>query len=80
MSSAKKWSKNVSKITEEKELLLTFYDCHAKHWKLLRTTNLIEYTLALARARTDLTKGPGSDQASLAMLFKLVETAEERRG
>ena len=30
------------------------------------------------RARTDVTKGPGSRQAGLAMIFKLMEAAEGR--
>lgn len=30
------------------------------------------------RARTDITKGPGSRQAGLAMIFKLMEAAEGR--
>jgi hypothetical protein len=30
------------------------------------------------RARTRLTKGPGSKDAGLAMVFKLLEAAEER--
>jgi putative transposase len=30
------------------------------------------------RARTNLTKGPGSRDAGLAMVFKLIEAAERR--
>jgi putative transposase len=37
-----KWPKAVSKITEEKEALLTFYDYPAEHWRHLRTSNPIE--------------------------------------
>jgi hypothetical protein len=44
----------------------------------LRTTNPIESTFAPVRARTDITKGPGSRQAGLAMIFKLMEAAEGR--
>jgi putative transposase len=70
-----KWPKAVAKITEEKELLLTFYDYPAEHWRHLRTTNPIESTFAPVRARTDLTKGPGSREAGLAMTYKLLEAA-----
>lgn len=73
-----KWPKAVEKITSEKEELLTFYDYPAQHWVHLRTTNPIESTFAPVRARTDITKGPGSRQAGLAMIFKLMEAAEGR--
>jgi transposase-like protein len=73
-----KWPKAVEKITSEKEVLLTFYDYPAQHWVHLRTTNPIESTFAPVRARTDITKGPGSRQAGLAMIFKLMEAAEGR--
>jgi putative transposase len=73
-----KWPKASEKITSEKDLLLTFYDYPAEHWVHLRTTNPIESTFAPVRARTDITKGPGSRQAGLAMIFKLVEAAEGR--
>jgi putative transposase len=73
-----KWPKAVSKITSEKEALLAFYDYPAEHWRHLRTTNPIESTFAPVRARTDLTKGPGSREAGLAMIYKLLEAAEGR--
>ena len=73
-----KWPKAVGKIISEKDLLLTFYDYPAEHWVHLRTTNPIESTFAPVRARTDITKGPGSRQAGLAMIFKLMEAAEGR--
>jgi transposase-like protein len=41
-----KWPKAVAKITQEKELLLTFYEFPAEHWVHLRTTNPIESTFA----------------------------------
>ena len=73
-----KWPKAVSKITSEKEALLAFYDYPAEHWRHLRTTNPIESTFAPVRARTVLTKGPGSREAGLAMIYKLLEAAEGR--
>ncbi len=60
------------------DALLAFYDFPAEHWKHLRTTNPIESTFAPVRARTDLTKGPGSREAGLAMVFKLIEASERR--
>ena len=73
-----KWPKAVAKITGDQDTLLTFYDFPAEHWKHLRTTNPIESTFAPVRARTNLTKGPGSRAAGLAMVFKLIEAAEGR--
>jgi len=73
-----KWPKAVAKIVDDQDALLTFYDFPAEHWKHLRTTNPIESTFAPVRARTNLTKGPGSRAAGLAMVFKLIEAAEGR--
>jgi transposase-like protein len=73
-----KWPKAVSKIVEDKDALLTFYDYPALHWRHLRTTNPIESVFAPVRARTDITKGPGSREAGLSMIYKLIEVAEGR--
>jgi len=73
-----KWPKAVAKIVDDQDALLTFYDFPVEHWKHLRTTNPIESTFAPVRARTNLTKGPGSRAAGLAMVFKLIEAAERR--
>src|SRR5215216_4224826 len=37
-----KWPKTVSRIVEDEDALLTFYDFPAEHWRHLRTTNPIE--------------------------------------
>jgi putative transposase len=73
-----RWPKAAAKIEEDEEALLAYYDFPAEHWVHLRTTNPIESTFAPVRARTDITKGPGSRQAGLAMIFKLMEAAEGR--
>jgi putative transposase len=73
-----KWPKAVAKITDDQEALLTFFDFPAEHWLHLRTTNPIESTFSPVRARTRVTKGPGNKQAGLAMVFKLLEAAEQR--
>ncbi|MGH3148874.1 MAG: IS256 family transposase, partial [Rubrobacter sp.] len=73
-----KWPKAVKKITEDEEALLAYYDYPAEHWRHLRTTNPIESPFATVRARTDITKGPGSREAGVAMIFKLLEAAEGR--
>jgi transposase-like protein len=73
-----KWPKAVKKITDDEEALLAFYDYPAEHWRHLRTTNPIESPFATVRSRTDLTKGPGSRKAGVAMIYKLLEAAEGR--
>jgi putative transposase len=73
-----KWPKAVAKVTDDADSLLTFYDYPAEHWLHLRTTNPIESTFAPVRARTKVTKGPGNAAAGLAMVFKLLEAAEQR--
>ena len=73
-----KWPKASAKISGEEETLLAYYDYPAEHWRHLRTTNPIESPFATVRARTDITKGPGSREAGVAMIFKLLEAAEGR--
>jgi transposase-like protein len=73
-----KWPKAAAKIEDEEEALLTYYDYPGEHWRHLRTTNPIESPFATVRARTDITKGPGSREAGVAMIFKLLEAAEGR--
>jgi transposase-like protein len=73
-----KWPKAVAKVVDDQEALLCFFDYPAEHWVHLRTTNPIESTFSPVRARTRVTKGPGNRQAGLAMVFKLLEAAEQR--
>lgn len=73
-----KWPKAVAKIEDDKEASLAYYDYPAEHWRHLRTTNPIESPFATVRARTDITKGPGSREAGVAMIFKVLEAAEGR--
>jgi putative transposase len=73
-----KYPKAVAKIVDDAEQLLAFYDFPAEHWIHLKTSNPIESTFATVRLRTKVTKGPGSRAAGLAMVFKLVEAAQDR--
>ena len=73
-----KWPKAVAKVTGETERLLCFFDYPAEHWVHLRTTNPIESSFAPVRARTRVTKGPGTKDTGLAMVFKLLQAAEGR--
>ena len=73
-----KYPKAVECLTKDRDVLLTFYDFPAEHWKHLRTTNPIESTFATVRLRHRRTKGNGSRAACLAMVFRLVQSAEKR--
>ncbi len=73
-----KFPKAVKKIVDDEDELLAFYDFPAEHWIHLRTTNPVESTFATVRLRTKVTKGAGSRAAALAMVFKLVEAAQDR--
>jgi len=71
-----KYPKATECLEKDREVLLTFYDFPAEHWRHIRTTNPIESTFATVRLRTRRTKGCGSRTACLTMVFKLVESAE----
>jgi transposase-like protein len=73
-----KFPKAVKKITDDRDQLPAFYDFPAEHWIHLRTTNPIESTFSTVRLRTKVTRGAGSRTAALAMVFKLVESAQQR--
>ncbi|MET9888114.1 IS256 family transposase [Streptomyces sp. NPDC006430] len=73
-----KYPKVVKRVTDDEDELLAFFDFPAEHWIHLRTTNPIESTFATVRLRTKVTKGAGSRAAALAMVFKLIESAQER--
>ena len=72
----KKFPRAVGCLRKDREELLTFYDFPAEHWVHLRTTNPIESTFATVRLRQRRTKGCGSREASLTMVFMLARQAE----
>jgi transposase-like protein len=73
-----KYPKAAACLAKDREVLLTFYDFPAEHWRHLRTTNPIESTFATVRLRHRRTKGSGSRTACLTMVFKLARAAEKR--
>jgi putative transposase len=50
----------------------------ARHWKHLRTSNVIESSFATVRLRQRVTKGAGSRAKALTMAFKLLMLAKNR--
>jgi putative transposase len=73
-----KYPKATECLAKDRTVLLTFYDFPAEHWLHLRTTNVIESVFATVRLRTAKTKGSGTRQACLTMVFKLMESASKR--
>lgn len=65
-------------LKKDRDVLMAFYDFPAEHWKHLRTTNPIESTFSTIRLRHRRTKGSGSRKASLAMMFKLAQSAQKK--
>jgi len=73
-----KYPKACTCLRKDRDVLLTFYDFPAEHWGHLRTTNPIESTFATIRLRHRKTKGNGTRRASLAMMFKLAQSASKK--
>jgi putative transposase len=73
-----KYEGAVKKLTKDRDVLLTFYDFPAEHWKHIRTTNRIESVFATVRNRTRKTKGCLSRKTALSMVFKLMMSAKKK--
>ena len=59
--------------------LLAFCDFPAGHWVHFRTSNPIESTFATVRLRTKRTENCGSRSTTLAMVYRLMLSAQKRR-
>jgi transposase-like protein len=75
---ADKYPKAAACLEKDREQLLSFYDFPAPHWVHLRTTNAIESSFAMVRHRSRQTKGCGSRQATLALVYKLGRECEQK--
>ena len=73
-----KYDKAVAKLVKDRDVLLTFYDFPAEHWKHIRTTKPIESTFATVRHRTSKTKGCLSRRTGLALAFRLMRSAQRK--
>src|SRR6056297_102447 len=73
-----KYAKAMDCLKKDKEELLAFYDFPAEHWLHIRTTNPIESAFATVRLRTKKSKNCGSRETTLAMVYKLMQSAEKR--
>ena len=73
-----KYPKAVTCLCKDKDVLFTFYKFPAQHWQHIRSTNVIESTFATVRLRTQKTRGHGTLNMTLAMVFKLAQRAAGR--
>jgi putative transposase len=73
-----KYPKAVTTLEKDTDMLLTFFDFPAEHWKHLRTSNVIESPFATVRLRQRVTKGAGSRTKGLLMAYKLLDMAQAR--
>ncbi len=73
-----KYERAVKKLTKDRDVLLTFYDFPAEHWKHIRTVSPIERVFATVRNRTRKTKGCLTRKTALAMVFRLRMPAKKK--
>ena len=73
-----KYPKATRCLEKDRDVLLTFYDFPAEHWRHIRTTNPIESTFATVRLRTAKVRNCFSSKTVVAMAFKLCQSAQKR--
>ncbi len=73
-----KYPKAMECLLKDKDEMLAFYDFPAEHWIHIRTTNPIESAFATVRLRTKKSKNCGSRTTTLAMVFKLMQSAQKK--
>ena len=73
-----KYERAVKKLTKDSDVLLTFYDFPAEHWKHIRTISPIESVFATVRNCTHKTKGCLNRKTALAMAFRLMMSAKKK--
>jgi putative transposase len=73
-----KYPKAMRCLEKDRAEMLEFYNFPAIHWTHIRTTNPIESTFATVRLRTKRSRNCGSRETTLAMVFKLLESAQKR--
>jgi putative transposase len=73
-----KYPKATECLQKDREVLLTFYDFPAEHWRHIRTTNPIESTFSTVRLRTAKVRSCFSSKTVVTMAFKLCQSAQKR--
>ena len=73
-----KYPKATECLQKDRDVLLTFYDFPAEHWRHIRTTNPIESTFSTVRLRTAKVRSCFSSKTVVTMAFKLCQCAQKR--
>jgi putative transposase len=73
-----KYPKATECLEKDRDVLLSFYDFPAEHWRHIRTTNPIESTFSTVRLRTAKVRSCFSSLTVLTMAFKLCRSAQKR--
>jgi len=73
-----KYPKAVACLQKDRDVLLTFYDFPAEHWRHIRTSNPIESTFSTVRLRTAKVRSCFSSATVLTMAFQLCRCAQKR--
>lgn len=73
-----KYPKAAECLKKDRDVLLSFYDFPAEHWRHIRTTNPIESTFATVKLRTAKVRGCFSSLTVLTMAFQLCRCAQKR--
>jgi len=73
-----KYPKATACLQKDRDVLLTFYDFPAEHWRHIRTTNPIESTFSTVRLRTAKVRSCFSSKTVVTMAFKLCQCAQKR--
>lgn len=73
-----KYPKATKCLEKDREILLSFYDFPAEHWRHIRTTNPIESTFATVRLRTAKVRSCFSSITVVTMAFQLCKCAQKR--
>lgn len=73
-----KYPKATKCLEKDRHSLLSFFDFPAKHWRSIRSTNVIESVFATVKLRTAKTRGCLSRNTALTMVFKLIMSAQKR--
>jgi len=73
-----KYPKATECLQKDRDVLLTFYDFPAEHWRHIRTTNPIESTFSTVRLRTAKVRSCFSSKTLVTMAFKLCQCAQRK--
>lgn len=74
----KRYPGAVRSLEEAGDYLFTFFDFPKRHWKSIKSTNVIESLFNAVKLRTDAARRIPSRQSALFLVFKLLQRQEHR--